>query len=121
MIRGHCMSNFVICSSYTSTWQKVRLRSIVGRVHMGHNLGSYQGCAKYVPSDMRSCLFEYHISLCSIFALKEVLGHYFWAHLKMFIVIFDLLVCILNNGTVNGKMRSYVALMPMVIKFGPSD
>ena len=34
---------------------------------------------------------------------------------------FDLLAFILNNGTVGGEMRSQVALMPMVFKFGPSD
>ena len=78
----------------------------MGRFCMGHNLGSYQGCTKYVSSHMRSCLFEYYTSLCSMFALEEVRVHYFWAHLKMFIVIFDILACILNNGTVNCKMMS---------------
>ena len=35
-------------------------------------------------------------------------------------MIFDLLPLILNNGTVNGEMWSKVALMPMVMKFGPT-
>ena len=33
-------------------------------------------------------------------------GHEFWTHLKMCILIFDLLPLILNNGTGNGEMRS---------------
>ena len=55
---------------------------------------------------MRPFLFECHISFCYFFALEEVRGHYFWTHLKMCILIFDLLPFILNNGTVNGEMRS---------------
>ena len=70
---------------------------------------------------MRPFLSGYHISFCSIFAVEEVRGHEFWTHLKMCALIFDLLPLILNNGTVNGEMRSQVALMPVVMKFGPSD
>ena len=70
---------------------------------------------------MRPFLFGCHISLCSIFALEEVRGHEFWTHLKMFMITFDLLPLILNNGTVNGEMRLLVALMPMVIEFGPNN
>ena len=33
-------------------------------------------------------------------------GHKFWTHLKMCMITFDLLASILNNGTVNGEMRS---------------
>ena len=51
-------------------------------------------------------MFGYHISHCSIFALEEVRGHEFWTHLKMCVLIFDLLPLILNNGTVNCEMRS---------------
>ena len=78
----------------------------MGRGQRGHNLGSYQGCTKYVPSHMRPFLFEYLISLCSIFTLEEVKGHEFWTHLKMCVITFDLLPFILNNGTVSGEMRS---------------
>ena len=48
-------------------------------------------------------------------------GHTHFFGLKMCIPIFDLLPLILNSGTVDGEMWSYVALMPMVMKFGPSD
>ena len=78
----------------------------MGRGHMSHNLGSYECFTQYVLSDMRPFLFGYHISLCNFFALEEVRGHYFWAHLKMFIITFDLLPFLLNNETVDGKMRS---------------
>ena len=30
----------------------------MGRGHTGHNLGSYEGFTLYVPSNMRSFLFE---------------------------------------------------------------
>ena len=89
-----------------SQWEKVSQRSIVGRGHMGHNLRSYQGYTKYVPSHVRPFLFGYHIFLCSIFALKEVRGHEFWTHLKMYVITFDLLPFILNNETVSGEMSS---------------
>ena len=55
---------------------------------------------------MRPFLFGYRISFFSIFAVEEVRGHEFWAHLKMCALIFDLLPLILNNGTVNGEMRT---------------
>ena len=70
------------------------------------NLESYKGFTRYVPSHMRPFLFGCHIFFCDFFFLKEVRGYYFWPHLKTFIVIFDLLPVILNNGTVNGEMRS---------------
>ena len=92
---------------FESQWEKVSRRSIVGRGHTGHNLGSYEGFTQYVPSHMRPFLFECHISLCYIFAVKEVRGHHdLWTHLKMCIQIFDLLPFLLNNETVDGKMRS---------------
>ena len=78
----------------------------MGRGHTGHNLGSYKSFTQYAQSHMRPFLFGCHISPCSIFALKEVRGHDFWTHLKMCYIIFDLLPLILNNGTVNGEMRS---------------
>ena len=86
--------------------QKVRRRSIVGRGCTGHNLGSYESFSQYVLSHMRPFLFGCHISFCYIFAVKEVRGHEFWTHLKMFIQIFDLLPFLLNNGTVYGGMGS---------------
>ena len=93
----------------------------MGIGHKYHNLGSYEGFTLYVLSHMRPFLFGYNISFCCICALKEVRGYEFWTHLKMCVIIFDLLPLILNNGTVSGEMRSQAALMPMVIKFGPSD
>ena len=70
------------------------------------NRRSYECFTQYFPSDMRPFLFGYHISFCFIFAVKEVRGHEFWTHLKMCALIFDLLPFLLNNGTVNGEMRS---------------
>ena len=58
---------------------------------MGHHLGSYEGFTQYVLSWMRPFLFGCRISLCSIFAVEEVRGHEFWTHLKMCVLIFDLL------------------------------
>ena len=78
----------------------------MGRGDTCHNLELYEGFIQYLLSHMRPFVFGYHISLCSIFALKEVRGHEFWTHLKMCILIFDLLPLILNNGTGNGEMRS---------------
>ena len=78
----------------------------MGKGHTGHYEGSYESFTQYVLSHVRLFLFGYHLSFCSIFALKEVRGHEFWTHLKMYILIFDLLPLILNNGTVNGEMRS---------------
>ena len=78
----------------------------MGRGDTCHNLGSYEGITQYVPSHMRPFLFGYLISFCSIFAVEEVRGHEFWTHLKMCALIFDLLLLILNYGTVNGEMRS---------------
>ena len=48
-------------------------------------------------------------------------GDDFWPHLEMCTNRSDLLSVILNNGTMSDEMRSQVGLMPMVIKFGPSD
>ena len=48
-------------------------------------------------------------------------GHDFWTHLKMCVIIFDLLPTVLESGTVSGEMGSQVALMTMVIKFGSHD
>ena len=78
----------------------------MGRGHTGHNAGSYEGFTQYVLSHRRPFLFGYHISLCYIFAVEEVRGHEFWTHLKMCVLIFDLLQFILNSGTVNDEMRS---------------
>ena len=71
-----------------------------------HNLGSYESVTSYVQSHMRPFLFWYYISFCSIFAVEEVRGLEFWTHLKMCALIFDLLSLTLNNGTVNGEIRS---------------
>ena len=78
----------------------------MGGGHTGHYEGSYESFTQYVLSHRRPFLFGCHISFCFIFALKEVRGHEFWTHLKMCVLIFDLLPLILNNGTVNGEMRS---------------
>ena len=51
-------------------------------------------------------LFGCHISFCCFFALEVMRGRDFWTHLKMCVVIFDLLPPILDNGTVSGKMGS---------------
>ena len=72
----------------------------MGRGHTCHNWVSYEG-------------FTYY--------LKVVRGHDFWPHLEMSHEQSDLLTPILENGTVSGEMGSQVALMPMVIKFGPCD
>ena len=77
------MSNFSICSIHTSYRQKVSQRSIVGRGHTCHNLGSHEGCTQYVLSHMRPFLFGYHISFCYVFAVEVVRGHDFWPHLEM--------------------------------------
>ena len=91
---------------FESQWEKVSRRSIVGRGHIGHNLGSYEGFAWYVLSHMRPFLFGCHISFCCFFALEVMRGHDFWTHLKMHVIIFDLLPPILESGTVSGEMGS---------------
>ena len=78
----------------------------MGRGDTCHNLESCEGFIQYFLSHARPFVFGYHISLCFIFALEEVKGHEFWTHLKMCVLIFDLLSLILNNGTGNGEMRS---------------
>ena len=55
---------------------------------------------------MRPFLFGCHISFCCFFALEVMRGHDFWTHLKMCVVIFDLLSPILESGTVSGEMGS---------------
>ena len=55
---------------------------------------------------MRPFLFGCHISFCSFFALEVMRGHDFWTHLKMCVVIFNLLPPILDSGTVSGEMGS---------------
>ena len=42
----------------------------------------------------------------AFFALKVMRGHDFWTHLKMCVIIFDLLPPILESGTVSGEMGS---------------
>ena len=78
----------------------------MGRGHIGHNLGSYEGFTQYVVSHMRPFLFGYHISFCCIFTLEVVRGPDFLVHLKTCVLTFDLLLFILNNGTVNGEIGS---------------
>ena len=51
-------------------------------------------------------LFGCHISFCCFFALEVMRGHDFWTHLKMCVIIFDLLPLILDNGTVSGEIGS---------------
>ena len=97
------MSSFVILSH---SGKKVSQRSIVGRGHIGHNLGSYEGFPWYVQSHMRPFLYGCQISFCYFFALEVVRGHDFWTHLKMCTELVDLLTPILDNGTVSGEMGS---------------
>ena len=89
-----------------SQLEKVCHRSIVGRSHTGHNLGSYKGFTQYVLSHMRPFLFGCHFSFCYFFALKVVRGHDFWTHLKMCVIKFDPFPLILENGIVSGEMGS---------------
>ena len=92
---------------FESQWEKVSLRSIVGRGHIGHDLGSHEGFAWYVLSHMRPFLFGCHISFCFFFfALKVVRGYDFWIHLKMCTELVDLLPPILDNGTVSSEIGS---------------
>ena len=65
------------------------------------------------------CWVSYFLLL--LFCAQLMRGHDFWVQFEMCWQIFDLLPLILNNGAVSGEMRLYVALMPVVIKFGPSD
>ena len=78
----------------------------MGRGDTCWNLEPYEDFTQYVLSHMRPLLFGCHISFCYIFTVKEVRGHYFWTHSKMCVIIFDLLPFILDNGTVDGEMRS---------------
>ena len=78
----------------------------MGGGHTGHNPGSDKSFTQYVLSHRRPCLFECHISFYYIFAVREVRGHEFCRHLKMYIVTFNLLPFILSNGTVSVEMRS---------------
>ena len=70
---------------------------------------------------MSPFLFGYHISFCYFYALKVLRGHDFWPHLEMFPEWSDLFPLILNNRTVSGEIDTYVALMPVVLKFGTID
>ena len=81
-------------------------------------LGFYLECAKSYGTPF---LFGCHISFCCFFALEVMRGHDFWTHLKMCVIIFNLLSPILESGTGSGEMGSLVALMLMVIKFDPCD
>ena len=78
----------------------------MGRGDIGQDLGSCEGFVWYVPSHMRPFLFGCHISFCCFFALEVMRDHDFWAHLKMCVVILDLLPPILESGTVSGEMES---------------
>ena len=55
---------------------------------------------------MRPFLFGCHISFCCFSALEVMRGHEFWTHLKMCVIIFNLLPPILESGTVSGEMGS---------------
>ena len=82
---------------FESQWEKVSRGSIVGRGHIGHNLGPHENCAWYVLSHMRPFLFGCHISFCCFFALKVVRGHDFWTYLQMCLELVDLLPPILES------------------------
>ena len=89
-----------------SQWEKVSRRPVVGRAHIGHDLGSYEGFAWYVPSHTRPFLFGCHISFYCFFALEVVKGHDFWTHLQRCTELVDLLSPIVESGTVSGETGS---------------
>ena len=70
---------------------------------------------------MISILCGCHISFWHFIILEVVMGHDFWTHLKMCMESLDLLTLIWSNQNVIDEMGSYVALMPMVMKFGSID
>ena len=78
----------------------------MGRGHRCDNVGSYEDFTWYVPSHMGPFFFGCQISFCCFFALEVMRGHDFWTHLKMCIIIFNLLPPILESGTVSGEMGS---------------
>ena len=63
-----------------SQWEKVR--SIVGRGHTDHDLGSCEGFTYCVLSHMRF-FGGYHISFCYFFVLKLMRGHDFWVQFEL--------------------------------------
>ena len=77
----------------------------MGRSDTFPNLGSYEGFTQYVPSHMRPFLFGCHISFCDLIFTQRGEGSLFLGTFEN-IVMFDLLLFILNNGTVNGEMKS---------------
>ena len=105
MIREHCVSNLVTCSSYVSNSQKLvegELWAEVTSVTIWVILRFYLVCAKSYETIFVWC----HISFCWFFALKVMRGHDFWTHLKMCVIIFDLLPTVLESGTVSGEIGS---------------
>ena len=82
---------------FESQWEKVSRRSVVGRGHIGHDMGSHEGFAWYVLSHMRPFSFGCHISFCWFFALKVMRGHDLWTHLQMCPELVDLLPPILES------------------------
>ena len=85
------------------------------------NFGSYECYTQYVPESYEIIFVRVSYFLLLVFALKVVRGDDLWPHLKMCTNGSHLLPVILNYGTMSDEMRSQVGLMPMVIKFGPSD
>ena len=113
--------NIVTCNTYKSYWGgKLVKGDLWPEIMQGTIGGSYEGFTKYVTNHMR--LFCLGIIFSSVTLLHSVVrGHDFYTHFQMCVVIFDLLPLILNNGIVGSEMRSLVGLMPVVIKFGPSN
>ena len=70
---------------------------------------------------MRPFLFDYQFSFCYFLLSKLWGGHDFLTQLKMCVIIFDLFPLILSNQNVIDEMGSYVALMPVVMRFSQTD
>ena len=73
------------------------------------------------PESCETIFVRVSYFLLLVFALKVVRGDDLWPQLKMCTNGSHLLPVILNNGTMSYEIRSQVGLIPMVIKFGPSD
>ena len=54
----------------------------MGRGHIDHDMGSYEGFSWYVVSHMRPFLFGCHISFYLFFELEVMRSHDLWTHLQ---------------------------------------
>ena len=99
LIRGHCMSSFVILSHNEKKLVKGQLWAEVIQVMIWGHV-KVLPIASWVIWDN---FFGYHISFCYFFVLELMRGHDFWVQFEMCWWIFDLFPLILNNGTVSVK------------------